>query len=224
MLIGVRLSPKFSPLFFCTTCGKPVLPYRVPRDWQLVLLSGKLFQRAASIATRGGHISLFIRYCQEKNAPGKSWNCRPHRDRRLFGLSKYALIRPSQDSQVKYGTTCRRRNHLDHHHSDSRHRRFCSRSENRGTIAWWLPAQSWGSALRAGAASSNTREVLTRVRQIPGIKTSACPLRPYSTTSIPGYHHSAEFSNTTASSATAGPAARSFPTTTDQYVRSAAAS
>ena len=150
--------------------------------------------------------------------------CCPLKDRRLFGLPKYVLIRPSQFSHLEHGTTCRPRNYLDYHYADSCHRRLCSRSENRGTIAWWLPAQSWGSALRAGAASSNTREVLTRVRQIPGIKTSACPLRPYSTTSIPGYHHSAEFSNTTASSATAGPAARSFPTTTDQYVRSAAAS
>src|SRR6267154_4455173 len=170
-LLCIRLSPQFSPLFPCTNCGKPVLPYR--GLWRLSVsdsLSPNRFKLLTSIITRGRYISLFIRYCQAENVPGKKACC-PLKDRRLFGLPKCVLIRASQFSRLEHGTTCRPRNPLDHHYSDSCHRRFCSRSEDRGTIAWCLPAHSWGSAIRPGTAPSDAREVaLVTAGQLPGIE------------------------------------------------------
>src|SRR5713226_3089985 len=51
MLHSVRLSPQFSPLFPCTSCGKPVLTYRRFRAPSVVIPGSPTFQ-ALSVRQR----------------------------------------------------------------------------------------------------------------------------------------------------------------------------
>src|SRR5216684_7162868 len=188
MLVYIRLSPRFSPLFPCTTCGKPVLPYRGSRGLSVSDSLCQIVSNPVQLSPPEVDILRFLfARVKQKICPAKE-DCRcPLKDRRLFGLLKYALIRPSQFSRLEHGTTSRPRNPLAHHYSDSRHRRLCPRSENRGTIARWLPAHPWGSAIRPGTAPSDDREVaLVTAGQLPGIEACAWPACLQCATSIPG--------------------------------------
>jgi len=134
-----RLSPLFSPNFPCTPCGKPVLPYRSFSCLRNSELSGR---RVSTLGKRPSEmladISLFIRFCQEKSAPGENLPDSPSgssHDRRLSAVLNCVLMPPSRASHLKNGTTCRPRGHPGHHHADSRHFRLCSRPKTGGSAA-----------------------------------------------------------------------------------------
>src|SRR5437660_4825177 len=100
-LMCIHLSPQFSPLFPCTIYGKPVLPYR--GLWRLSVSdspSPNRFKLLTSIAPEVDIFRFLFARVKQKMRPVKKACC-PLKDRRLFGLPKYVLIRGSQFSRLE---------------------------------------------------------------------------------------------------------------------------